>query len=260
MSGILPVAIAAIGAGVAVGIGGLSSGIGTGITGAAAAGAVAEDPSKFGRAFVFQAIPQTQGIYGLLVALFILMGTGLLGTLKVLTLPSSLVALGAGLAVGIAGMSAIGQGITAAAGIGAITEDESMFGRSIIFSVVPETQAIYGFIISILLLVSGGLLGGKVLLGEGEASGLAEFASAHNLPVSEGFLAMGIVAVGAGLAVGIAGLSAIGQGITCASGIGAVLKSPESFGRSIVLAVVPEINAVFGLLVALLMIVYAGLL
>ena len=179
MSGILPVAIAAIGAGVAVGIGGLSSGIGTGITGAAAAGAVAEDPSKFGRAFVFQAIPQTQGIYGLLVALFILMGTGLLGTLKVLTLPSSLVALGAGLAVGIAGMSAIGQGITAAAGIGAITEDESMFGRSIIFSVVPETQAIYGFIISILLLVSGGLLGGKVLLGEGEASGLAAVSYTH---------------------------------------------------------------------------------
>ena len=58
-----PLFLGAIGAGLAVGIAGLGSGIGAGITGASGAGVVAEDPNKFGTAIVFQALPQTQGLY-----------------------------------------------------------------------------------------------------------------------------------------------------------------------------------------------------
>ncbi|MBZ9570357.1 V-type ATP synthase subunit K, partial [Methanobrevibacter sp. TMH8] len=34
-----------------------------------------------------------------------------------------------------------------------------MFAQGIIFSALPETQAIYGFLIAILLMVFGGILG-----------------------------------------------------------------------------------------------------
>lgn len=74
----LEAAIAAIGAGLAVGIAGCGSGIGQGIAGAASAGATAEDPGFFGKGLVFTVLPETQVIYGLLVAILILVGAGLI--------------------------------------------------------------------------------------------------------------------------------------------------------------------------------------
>ena len=52
----------------------------------------------------------------------------------------------------------MGQGIVASSSVGAIVEDKDMFARGIIFSALPETQAIYGFLIAILLMVFGGIL------------------------------------------------------------------------------------------------------
>jgi len=76
-------------------------------------------------------------------------------------LGTALAAIGAGIAIGFAGLgSGIGQGIAAAGSVGAVAEDEDMFARGIIFTALPETQAIYGFLIAILLMVFGGLLGG----------------------------------------------------------------------------------------------------
>ena len=73
------VALAAVGAGISMGAAAIGAGIGVGIAGAAGAGAIAEDPNKFGTALVFQALPQTQGIYGFLGAVLIMIGTGILG-------------------------------------------------------------------------------------------------------------------------------------------------------------------------------------
>lgn len=71
-------AVAAIGAGLAVGIAGCGSGIGQGIAAAASAGATAEEPGFFGKGLVFTVLPETQVIYGLLVAILILVGAGLI--------------------------------------------------------------------------------------------------------------------------------------------------------------------------------------
>ena len=69
-------------------------------------------------------------------------------------------AIGGGAAIGFAGLgSGMGQGIAASSSVGAIVEDNDMFARGIIFSALPETQAIYGFLIAILLMVFGGILG-----------------------------------------------------------------------------------------------------
>ncbi|MHA1410302.1 MAG: ATP synthase subunit C [Candidatus Odinarchaeia archaeon] len=61
--------------------------------------------------------------------------------------------LGAGLSIGLAGLGAgIGLGIAGAAAIGASTEKPEMLGKSIIFVVLTEAIAIYGLLISFLLL------------------------------------------------------------------------------------------------------------
>lgn len=63
-------------------------------------------------------------------------------------------AIGAGLAIGIAALgSGIGQGNAAAAGQGLVAEREELFGKAIVLTAMPETQAIYGFVIAILIIV-----------------------------------------------------------------------------------------------------------
>lgn len=61
--------------------------------------------------------------------------------------------IGAGIAVGFAGVGAgIGLGTAGAAAIGAITEKPEIFGKSLIFVVFVEAIAIYGLVISFLLI------------------------------------------------------------------------------------------------------------
>ena len=64
-----------------------------------------------------------------------------------------LLAIGAGLAVGLAGVgTGLGQKDAAAAAIGAVTEDKSMFGKAMIFVVLPETIVIFGLVIAFMIL------------------------------------------------------------------------------------------------------------
>ena len=151
----LGAALAAIGAGVAIGFAGLGSGLGQGMAAAGSVGAVAEDNDMFARGIIFSALPETQAIYGFLVAILLLVFSGLLGgNATKLTLEAGIIAIGVGASIGFAGLgSGMGQGIAAASSVGAI-----MFARGIIFSALPETQAIYGFLIAILLMVFGGIL------------------------------------------------------------------------------------------------------
>ncbi len=59
----------------------------------------------------------------------------------------------AALSVGIAGVgSGIAVAAAAPAAIGALTEDEKTFGKSIVFVALSEGMALYGMLISILIL------------------------------------------------------------------------------------------------------------
>lgn len=227
-----------IGAGLAVGMSAIGAGIGVGIAGASGAGVTAVKEDKFGVSLVFQALPQTQGIYGLLVAILLLVSTGLLGGSGTdVPVPVGLAAIGCGLAVGVGGLSAIGQGIAASSGISAAAEDGGSIGRSMVFSVLPETQAIYGLLIAILIMAFTGMFTG----------------------VFTATIAVGFAAIGCGLAIGLAGLSGIGQGITASAGIMAISRNPNTMGRALIFAVMAETFAIFGLLIAILIMFGVGL-
>ena len=156
-------AMIAIGAALAIGIAGIGSAMGIGIAGAAGIGAVAEKPERFGKSMVLQAMPMTQGIYGLLIAILLLIGAGLLGggggDMELLSKPYiGISAVAVGLAVGLTGISAFGQGITASASIGGAARNPDVFSKGMIFTVMSETLAIFGLLVGILILVGINLL------------------------------------------------------------------------------------------------------
>ena len=155
-------ALVAIGAGVAIGFAGLGSGLGQGIAAAGGVGAVAEDKGMFAQGLIFSVLAETQAIYGLLIAILLMLGAGLIGGgTKNVSVAMGLAAVGAGAAIGFAGLgSGIGQGITGASSVGAVVEDKDMFAQGLIFAVLSETQAIYGLLIAILIMLGASLLGG----------------------------------------------------------------------------------------------------
>ena len=153
--------MAVAGAGLALGVAGLSTCIGLRAAGISAAAAVAEDKENFKNALVLQALPQTQTIYGFITALFIVMGAGLLGGAGAeVSIYKGLIMLGAGVIVAVTGLSAIFQGMVASAGIASCAKNPDAFVPSIVFTGQVETPAIFGFISALIVLVVGlGVLG-----------------------------------------------------------------------------------------------------
>ncbi|HOE52628.1 MAG TPA: ATPase [Methanomassiliicoccales archaeon] len=65
---------------------------------------------------------------------------------------AGLIALSAGIAVGITGMaSAWAEKEIGSAAIGAMAENEKLFGKGLILTVIPETIVIFGMVVAILL-------------------------------------------------------------------------------------------------------------
>ena len=147
-----------LGAALAVCLAGSGSARGVGVAGEAAAGVVAEDPSKFGKVMVMQLLPGTQGIYGLIIGFIVLAQTGILGGDADISIAKGLAYLCACLPIAIAGyFSGIGQGKASAAAIGVVAKREDQFGKAMIFPIMVETYAILALLVSILAItgVSG---------------------------------------------------------------------------------------------------------
>ncbi len=147
-------ALALAGAGFAVILGGIGSSLGVRYAGAAGAGVVTEQPEKFGKVLVLEALPGTQGIYGFLVGFLILLFTGVLtGAPKDLTLVQGWQLFFACLPCGLACLfSGINQGKVTAAGMNMVAKDGSNMGKAMVLSAMVETYAVLGFLISALLL------------------------------------------------------------------------------------------------------------
>ncbi len=66
---------------------------------------------------------------------------------------AGLIALGAGIAVGLAGIGAgMGEQAIGAAAVGAMAEDEKFFGKGLLMTVIPESIAIFGLVVALILL------------------------------------------------------------------------------------------------------------
>ncbi|MDR3279251.1 MAG: V-type ATP synthase subunit K [Synergistaceae bacterium] len=148
-------ALVVLGAALAVGFAGSGSAWGIGIANEAAAGVMTEDPKKFGYALVLLALPGTQGIYGLLVAVLAMQKAGLLGSAAVaLTIWQGLGIGAACLPIAIAGFySAIWQGKSSAACILLISKRPDQIGKAVILPAMCETYAVFGLLMSILMLM-----------------------------------------------------------------------------------------------------------
>jgi len=138
--------------GLAVIIPGIFSAIGVHLVGVSAAAITAEDPKKWTKLFVLEVIPGTQGFYGFIAGMMLLIGSGLFGG----TLNAGVV----GAAALVAMVPAILQGVTAyyqgkvcVAGAAAFAKRPEAFTPSIIYAVMVETYAILGFITTFLLLI-----------------------------------------------------------------------------------------------------------
>ncbi len=143
--------LAILGASIAIIFAGMGSAKGTSIAGQAAAGAVSEDSSKFGKLLVLQLLPGTQGLYGFIIAFLILSKAGLLGAEVALTTAQGFQLLAAGLAIGITGLvSGVAQGKAAAAGVGVVAKNADDLGKAITLAAIVETYALLGLLISFL--------------------------------------------------------------------------------------------------------------
>jgi V/A-type H+-transporting ATPase subunit K len=69
-----------------------------------------------------------------------------------MALEAGLIAVGAGIAVGLAGLGAgLAEGPVGAAAVGAMAENEKLFGKGLVLMVIPETIVIFGLVMAILL-------------------------------------------------------------------------------------------------------------
>ena len=147
--------LAILGAAMAVSIAGLGSARAVSLVGQASAGLLSEDPSMFGKVLILQLLPGTQGLYGFIVAIFVLIQTRLLSGAPVeLSWQHGLLYFAACLPIAIAGyFSAIHQGKVAAAGVSLIAKQSDQSGRAVTMSSLVEFYAILPFLISLLTII-----------------------------------------------------------------------------------------------------------
>ena len=148
--------LALIGAALAALLAGIGSAKGVSLVGEAASGVVSVDPSKFSKVLLLELLPGTQGLYGLIAAMFILIRTNVLsGNAAALTVQQGLGFLAASLPIAVVGLiSGIMQGRTAAAGVSITAKKPDHNGKAIIMAAMVETYAILALLISVLMILN----------------------------------------------------------------------------------------------------------
>ncbi|MDA3894212.1 MAG: V-type ATP synthase subunit K [Salinivirgaceae bacterium] len=134
--------------------------------------------------------------------------------------------IGLALMIALAGIgSAIGVSSGGNATIGSLKKKDDAFGSYMLLSALPGTQGLYGF-------------AGFFIIN----AKLSTFVVDGVLTLS---MYQGVSIFAAGIALGFVGLmSGIKQGSVCASGIAGIGSGYDIFGKTMVLAVFPELYAI----------------
>lgn len=138
-----------------------------------------------------------------------------------MALPLILAYIGIALMIGLAGIgSAFGVSMGGNAAIGALKKNDEAFGNYMLLSALPGTQGLYGFA-GFFVINSSGVIAESMTILQGAAI------------------------FGAGLSLGVVALlSAIKQGSICANGIAGIGSGYDVFGKTMILAVFPELYAI----------------
>ncbi|MGG7162115.1 V-type ATP synthase subunit K [Clostridium ihumii] len=144
------IVFAAMGIALAAILPGIGSARGVGMVGEAATGLMTEEPEKFGKALILELLPGTQGLYGFVIALMVSFQVGV-----DMSLANGLYLFAACLPIAFAGWkSAISQARTAAAAIQILAKKPEHNTKGIILTVMVETYALLGFVMSLLLILN----------------------------------------------------------------------------------------------------------
>lgn len=137
--------------------------------------------------------------------------------------------MGLALMIALSGIgSAYGVSMGGNAAIGSLKKNDGAFGQYMLLAALPGTQGLYGF------------------------AGFFVFNSSGVITAEMSIL-QGAAILGAGLALGLVGLlSAIRQGQVCANGIAGIGAGYDLMGRTLILAVFPELYAIIAFAAAFL--------
>ncbi len=146
-----------------------------------------------------------------------------------MALPLILTYVGLALMIALAGIgSAYGVSMGGNAALGALKKNDEAFGNYMLLSALPGTQGLYGFA-GFFVINSSGVISEQMTILQGAAI------------------------FGAGVALGlVALLSAIKQGSICANGISGIGSGYDVFGKTMILAVFPELYAIVAFAAAFL--------
>ncbi|MDY3279842.1 MAG: V-type ATP synthase subunit K [Eubacteriales bacterium] len=134
-------------------VSGMGSSKGVGMAGETAAGVASENPDVSSKLLVLQLLPATQGIYGFLIAVIVLINVGVLGgAIKAVTLEQGIAYLVACLPVALVGYySAIRQAKVAMAGMLMTGQRAELSGKGVTMAVMVETYAVFALLVSFLM-------------------------------------------------------------------------------------------------------------
>jgi F0F1-type ATP synthase membrane subunit c/vacuolar-type H+-ATPase subunit K len=218
-------------AALAVGLATLGGGLGIAASGSSLSEALVKAPGTFSKGLVSVVLAEALAIYGLLAGFMLIMRI----EPSLTAMAQALTGLAAALAIGLA---AIGGGLGIARAGSALSnslvESPDVFSKGLVAVVLAEALAIYGLLASFMLIMRIGQV----------------------LPLSPDWL----MAMGAAVGVGLAAIGA-GYGIARAGSslIKTVADSPGAFSKGLVAVVLAEALAIYGLLIAFMVIMRVGL-
>lgn len=148
--------LALLGGVLAVIMGGVGSAKAVGQVGSVVTGILAEEPSLYGKLLILQALPGTQGIYGLLVWFFVMLNGGFFGgTAFDMSLERGMAFLLACLpSIIVLYISAKHQGRVSAAGCSLVAKRPEEQSKAIVLAAMVETYAILALLASVLAIMN----------------------------------------------------------------------------------------------------------
>lgn len=151
-------AMALLGASLAVGLSCVGSAKGTGIAGEAGTGLLCEDPSKSGKVMILQLLPGTQGLYGMAVFFVALIRMSFMGNISLaagMSIEVGCQFFAACMPMALGGLlSAIAQGRVAAGSINILAKKPDDWSKGMVLCITVEFYAILSLLASMLMIIN----------------------------------------------------------------------------------------------------------